>query len=230
MIGKELASALVALQADLVPVKKTAVNPFFKNAFAPLPEVMEALQPLLAKHKLAVLNQMDNLNGETALRTIVVHESGESIEAITPLLLAKDDPQGQGSAVTYARRYATMAVLGMVADDDDDGNKATSSYQASPARSAKPRYATMKQVELMINKVKWGLNIQDKDQILNFLDQVLDTELTKITADSVDDALAKIDEAVRKEKVGNKVDQTAPPADIIVEIPEGEFSLDGVPY
>jgi hypothetical protein len=58
-----------------------------------------------------------------------------------PLLLAKSDPQGQGSAITYARRYALMAVLGLVADEDDDGNKASAAKpkpkRAAPKRNAK---------------------------------------------------------------------------------------------
>lgn len=122
---KELYTALVNLQADLKPVAKSASNPFFKSKYAPLPEVMETIQPLLAKHKLAVMQLMDNLNGEPALTTIIAHESGEEIRSTSPLLLTKNDPQAHGSAVTYARRYGLMSALGLVADEDDDGNKAS---------------------------------------------------------------------------------------------------------
>ena len=116
----KLAPAIVALQADLKPVEKTAANPFFHSKYAPLPEVMKAVQPLLAAHKLAVLQFPSHLDGQSALRTVLIHESGQKIEDVTPLLLAKDDPQGQASAQTYARRYGVMAVLGLVADEDDD--------------------------------------------------------------------------------------------------------------
>jgi hypothetical protein len=121
----KLAPALVALQADLKPVAKTATNPFFKSKYAPLTEVMESIQPLLAKHKLAVSQFVTHLNGASALRTILIHESGQLLQDIQPLLLVKQDPQGQGSAITYARRYGVMAVLGLVADEDDDGNAAS---------------------------------------------------------------------------------------------------------
>lgn len=143
---KELAAALVALQADLVPVGKTAENPFFKSKYADLPSVMQAVQPLLANHKLAVSQFITNIDGQSALRTILMHESGQSIEDVMPLLLPKEDPQGQGSAITYARRYSFMAVLGVVADEDDDGNKASkpgqtsqTKPQTSPAKPASPK-------------------------------------------------------------------------------------------
>ena len=138
----KLATALVGLQADLKPVEKSAANPFFKSKYAPLPAVMEAVQPLLAKHKLAVSQFVTHLDGQSALRTILLHESGQLIEDVQPLLLAKQDPQGQGSAITYARRYGVMAVLGLVADEDDDGNAASSPRQSSSTSSSTPHAAS----------------------------------------------------------------------------------------
>lgn len=122
----ELAAALVAFQGDLVPVGKDAANPFFKSKYASLQSVMTAVQPLLKKHKLAV-SQFVSMSGDgsSALRTILMHASGQALEDTMPLLLPKSDPQGQGSAITYARRYSIMAVLGVVADEDDDANRAT---------------------------------------------------------------------------------------------------------
>lgn len=131
----KIAPALVAFQADLTPVSKSATNPFFKSKYAPLPEVMEAIQPLLAKHKLAIIQLVTNIDGVSALNTIVLHESGQKLEAIQPLLLTKQDPQAQGSAITYARRYGVMSALGIVADEDDDGNKATQATR-QPAKTA----------------------------------------------------------------------------------------------
>lgn len=122
----KLASAFVALQADLKPVAKSANNPFYKSSYAPLSEVMESIQPILAKHKLAITQFPTNLDGVSALQTVLVHESGQTLQfAPVPLLLTKQDAQSQGSAMTYARRYGVMAVLGLVADEDDDGNKAS---------------------------------------------------------------------------------------------------------
>lgn len=123
--NKTLATALVAFQADLEPVDKNSANPFFKSKYADFTEVKQSVQPLLKKHKLAVTQWPTTLGDKPALRTRVMHESGEYDEDTMLLVLAKQDLQGQGSGITYAKRYAFMAALGIVADEDDDGNKAT---------------------------------------------------------------------------------------------------------
>lgn len=133
---ENLSKAFVALQADLTPVAKSAVNPFFKSKYAPLPEVMETIQPLLAKHKLAVMQPMTHLDGEPAIKTILVHESGEMIEEVSPVFLDKKNAQSHGSAITYARRYGVMSLLGLVADEDDDGHRASSAPKAPRATPA----------------------------------------------------------------------------------------------
>lgn len=155
----ELAKAFVAFQADLQPVTKSATNPFFKSSYAPLNEVMESIQPLLAKHKLAISQFITNLNGESALQTVLIHESGQSLEyPPQPLLLVKNDPQSQGSATTYARRYGIMAVLGAVADDDDDGNKASKREVLKPL----PKKVDSTQRDIDEYKIKIGkiLNVR----------------------------------------------------------------------
>jgi ERF superfamily protein len=127
---KNLAQALVAFQADLKPVDKSSSNPFFRSKYADLTEVKTSVQPLLTAHKLAVTQWPTTLDGKPALRTRVMHESGESDEDVMLLMLDKENPQGQGSAITYARRYAFMAALGIVADEDDDANKASHAKEA----------------------------------------------------------------------------------------------------
>jgi len=122
----KIAPALVQLQADMEAVEKTADNPFFKSKYTPLPQVMEALQPLLKQNKLAILLPLTNVNGVSAIKTVILHESGQVMEFDPfPLIMDKQTPQGQGSAVTYARRYALQSATGMVSDEDDDGNKAS---------------------------------------------------------------------------------------------------------
>jgi len=129
----ELAAALVAAQAEFSAVPKGSNNPFFKSKYAALPDVVASASPVLAKHGLAVTQGIsfqqgfsDNANVlHDTLTTTLIHKSGQWIQSEMPLHLPKQDPQGQGSAVTYARRYAYMAILGLVADDDDDGNAAS---------------------------------------------------------------------------------------------------------
>lgn len=151
----KLAPALVDFQAAVPSVPKTAKNPAFGGfKYAPLDEIMKEISPHLTKNKLAVTQFVTNINGQSALRTILLHASGQFLEDVAPLLLSRNDPQGQGSAITYARRYGLMAVLGLVADDDDDGNAAARSYnradtytEEQPAPPANPLYEMRQQVQ-----------------------------------------------------------------------------------
>lgn len=121
----ELATALAAFQGEVEAVAKGEFNPFFKSKYAGLPEVVKTASPILAKHGLSVM-QMLGFDGEfDLLSTRVLHTSGQYIQDTARMHLAKDDSQGHGSAVTYMRRYAYMAALGLVADVDDDGNAAS---------------------------------------------------------------------------------------------------------
>jgi hypothetical protein len=140
----KLAPAVVALQSSLAPVGKSAANPFFKSRYAPLPEVRAALQPLLAANGLALLTFPTIIYDEdgglhNGLRFYLMHESGQYIDGEWMLTPAKHDPQGEGSDVTYKRRYAEMAITGAVADEDDDGNAAALTTTARPKRAAAPR-------------------------------------------------------------------------------------------
>jgi ERF superfamily len=125
----QLAGALVAAQTDFKAIDKTDFNPFFKSKYAGLPAVVEAAQPILSKHGLAISQHIDHVPVADApydtLITYLLHSSGQYISSEMLLHLPKTDPQGQGSAVTYARRYAYMAALGLVADVDDDAEAAT---------------------------------------------------------------------------------------------------------
>ena len=120
-----LNAALSAAQGEFEAISKDSKNPFFKSKYAALPQVVEAATPILAKHGLAVWQGPDtNAAGKEVLWTVTLHSSGQYIGSAMEMRPVKDDPQAQGSAITYARRYAYMAALGLVADEDDDGEKA----------------------------------------------------------------------------------------------------------
>lgn len=141
-IGSELAAALVAFQGEVGSVAKDVTNTFFKSKYADLPAVKAEAQPLLQKHGLAVIQEPKYviIEGKAVdtLTTTVVHTSGQNRSSTMILRPVKNDPQAQGSAITYAKRYAFMAILGLVADEDDDGNAASGNRK--PA-AAKPRKA-----------------------------------------------------------------------------------------
>jgi hypothetical protein len=121
---KGLYSALAAAQAEMGPALKDSQNPAFKSKYADLASVMSACMPALSKHGIAVLQPAFDDEAGRYVKTIFVHgDTGEVAECRVPLIVAKNDMQGYGSAVTYARRYGLMGMAG-IAPEDDDGNAA----------------------------------------------------------------------------------------------------------
>lgn len=106
------------------PALKDSTNPHFKSKYADLTSVWEACRDALTKNGLSVA-QVTEFEGEQCwIRTILLHSSGEMLEGRYPLRPIANTPQGMGSAISYARRYALAAMVGVVADDDD-GNEAS---------------------------------------------------------------------------------------------------------
>jgi hypothetical protein len=119
-------AAFIAAQGDLGTAAKDTENPFFKSKYADLSSVWLAAQAGLKANGLAVVQNITTTEFGVECRTRVLHSSGQWLEC-GPLTvpLSKPDAQGVGSAITYARRYGLSATLGIVADEDDDGNVAT---------------------------------------------------------------------------------------------------------
>lgn len=120
----ELLSALAKAQGQISHAKKDKKNPFFKSSYADLASVWEACRNELSANGLAVIQTVEGNKEQMYLVTILGHASGQYIKSKLPLLLTKFDPQSQGSAITYARRYALSAMIGICADEDDDGERA----------------------------------------------------------------------------------------------------------
>lgn len=133
----KLAIALVKAQSEITSVSKDGANPHFKSKYATLDNIIDETRPVLAKHGLAIL-QMPGGDGENVImRTMLMHESGEWLET-EPLVMrpVKNDPQGMGSCITYARRYSYSSLLSISTDEDDDGNGASHAPQGSYSRSS----------------------------------------------------------------------------------------------
>jgi hypothetical protein len=116
--------AFLKAQAAFKPAIKDATNPHFKSKYVALDGVLEAVAKPLRDCGIAIVQQTDIEDAQTVLITRLIHESGEWIAGRYPVHPVKADPQGEGSALTYARRYALMALVG-IAPEDDDGNAAT---------------------------------------------------------------------------------------------------------
>lgn len=124
---KTLGQALLLAQDAMPKLALDATNPHFHSKFVSLPALLDAVRPILNANGLILAQHPTHLeDGTPALRTQIIHaETFEYVESTMPLMLAKQDPQGLGSAITYGRRYSLMSVLGLAGDEDDDGNAAS---------------------------------------------------------------------------------------------------------
>ena len=179
----ELAKALVKVQAELQPAVKGQVNPFFKSSYANLLEIWEVCRKPLTDNGLSVTQIAESEEGKAILETVLMHESGEWIKGRLPLMPIKQDPQGQGSAITYARRYSLAAIVG-VSTEDDDAEAATSHKQEATVKvvGAAPGDATEKQKE--------DLKKFDAKRIAEIMkERGFPKKLTKLNADILIDQL-----------------------------------------
>ena len=139
----KIAAALVAFSGEVKSIDHDSTNPHFKSDYTSLDHMIEVTKPILHKHGLTVM-QFPGGDGErVTVRTMILHNSGEWIET-EPLTLkpVKLDPQGAGSAITYARRYSYAAALSLSLGDDDDGNEASKGPAQTTKSSPKPSEAS----------------------------------------------------------------------------------------
>ena len=122
----QISTALALAQTEMTNPSFDTSNPFFKNRFASLAAVRNAVVPVMAKHGIFVSQDLRSGDATVSCTTILTHASGQQMR-FGPLVLpvSKNDAQGFGSAATYCRRYSLMAVACVVGDDDDDANAAT---------------------------------------------------------------------------------------------------------
>ena len=120
----ELAKALSKFQGEVKPAKKDATNPFFKAKYTDLAGIWDVCREPLSRNGLSLLQLPQTEGGTIKLTTMLLHSSGEWISSEMSISPVKNDPQGIGSALTYARRYAMSAVLGIASEEDDDAEAA----------------------------------------------------------------------------------------------------------
>ena len=122
---KEIASALVKAQKAFGPALKSSSNPHFKSRYADLAACVEAVIDALNDAGIALIQSTHECESGVMVETMFVHESGETLSAgKLHVPASKQDAQGYGSALTYARRYSLMAACG-IAPEDDDSNDAS---------------------------------------------------------------------------------------------------------
>lgn len=182
----ELAVALAKTQGTLLHAKKDSENPFHHNKYADLSSVWEACRKPLAENGLSIVQLPDGLeDGCLILETTMLHTSGQWISSRIKMPMQKQDPQGYGSTLTYARRYALAAIVGVYQDDDDaegakkpqqtqnKANVQTNTQKANASQATKPQGDPVKinngQVKSLLAKAtKEGLTNNDLLQIVKW--------------------------------------------------------------
>ena len=142
----QLNASFVKALGELRNVAKNAVNPHFRNRYASLDAILDDVRPILAAHNLGLSQEPLFEDGKAGVVTRIIHSSGEYRASILLLPVKDQTAQGVGSALTYAKRYAISSILGITADDDDDGELASKPAVAKPiikaeAPKAKPEKA-----------------------------------------------------------------------------------------
>jgi hypothetical protein len=144
-----LAAALAAAQAEItnphrnreVTVQPREGRPY-SFSYATLDSILDGLRPILAKHTLSIIQTLERDGERLAMRTMLLHASGEWIATDVPLTVERTGNQAMGSAITYARRYGLTSLLAIAADEDDDANEADgnevkgATQRPAPARPA----------------------------------------------------------------------------------------------
>jgi len=177
----ELAGALAKAQGEFLEPELDRENPFFKSTYATLGSVIRATKAALSKNGLAVSQIVNDSN----LETIIMHSSGQYIGSVYPLHPVKTDPQGMGSCISYARRYALKGILG-IAEEDNDGNEHTSNQPKNsftPKQEYKqpenkavlgPSEAQLKRLHAIASASKWP-----NDDVKNLLKEKYNLDSSK---------------------------------------------------
>ena len=134
----ELAAALAKAQGQIQGAVKDSTNPAFKSRYADLASVWDACRVALSLNGLAVVQGPALVGQGVSVTTRLLHSSGQWAESTLMLPMDKATAQGAGSAITYARRYALAAMVGVAPDDDDDGNAASQQPAQQQRLAPKP--------------------------------------------------------------------------------------------
>lgn len=204
---KDLDAALATAQGEIRHALKDAENPFFRARYADLASVWSACREALAKHGLSVsqwpcawdpaANYVETLVKATQAReaggkdrdpavqagtitmvTRLAHASGQWLQATMVMPVAKQNPQAVGSAITYARRYALAAAVGVAPDDDDDGNAASGNAgkqdEAKPDRPKEPTGDILEEIKSALSSAFPGMDPPAKEAKRAILMRVYD--------------------------------------------------------
>lgn len=186
-IGK-LVEALSKAQGVMEDAKKDSKNPFFKSSYADLGSMWNACRKPLSDNGLAVIQTIESLENKSCLITTLAHASGEWIKSVLPLPITKLDPQTIGSAITYCRRYALGAIVGIASAEDDDGEKAMTSFRKQSQQLLSPQ-----QIDEVLERTNGNQALLGR-----ILEHNQVESLEEITSDKFERIMVYLDKATQK--------------------------------
>lgn len=188
-----LAKALVAANKGVKNPQKNAVNPHFKNRYATLDAIIEAYKTSYLENGISVIENPCGQDGKVGVEITLLHESGQYITH-NPFMLppGKNDAQGHGSSITYARRYALSAVMNIAADEDDDGEGAKQTKQPYKAPPKPDGMVTPKQKQMIAAKTRALSTKLGIEQLDVYKAAQSKLSITKSTGDLTADEASKV--------------------------------------
>ncbi len=180
----EIAKAMLEVQKAIKPALKSAENPLFHSKYATLEEVWNACRKPLQDNGIVVIQGGEVVDGSPCMRTVLLHESGETIEGVFQLVLDEPTIQGMGSAITYMRRYSLASMVGVITTDDD-GEAAMSRDTVNVSKQAQtaPRGSRAD----LIGRYKEAAGIMKEKYGQSVLDDIKKPYLKMCGVDQVDD-------------------------------------------
>lgn len=184
----ELSKALTKFQKATPKVTKSKKGKIelrnggsYEYDYADLASIWDSIRGSLADCELAVVQSPTTLSGEPALTGMLSHSSGEWLEDTMPLKIVQETPQGQGSAITYARRYQLCAMLGIVADSDNDAVD----HRTLNGVQKKQLFDTARKIVPELGEDKIGM--------VRFLAEIVGKHPNRILESEFDDAIASVE-------------------------------------
>jgi ERF superfamily len=166
-IGK-LAAALSKAQGSITGALKESANPFFKSKYADLAACWDACRKALSENGLAVIQTPEVGNGYVTIVTLLAHESGEWIRSWLPMRPKDFSPQAVGSTMTYARRYALAAMVGLAQVDDD--------AESAQQRGMDPNQPDPKKTREYAKRMQDALEVGIDQAVLDIHNEIVDDE------------------------------------------------------
>lgn len=182
---KEFQKVAPKIEKDKTANVPTKNGSNYSYKYADIASIWDKIRGNLADNGLAVIQTPTSVNGDQALTTMLAHESGEWLEDTMALKIAQDTPQGQGSAITYARRYALTSMLGIVADDDTDAND----HRTLSPIQKKQLFDTAKKVMPELG--------EDPLSLVRFLNETVGKHPSRILATEFEDAIDSVESYTR---------------------------------